>query len=223
MNFQKVAFSSHQRCFICRRNDVSLHRFNSESIATAYIKHKIIILHHARCCRRHLDENGMINDNDLDLIQFLFKPFSIQTSIMLKTMVKQLDLAGPFDKFKYFNTLDEAHCLNITGWTKDQFSLFSSYIISVNNSSSRSINQLIAIYRFWLRKGTDEASMALFKNKSSQQKISHYLKQIRKAINNDFVQHFLGAQNCTREQLISHNTVSCNEQKQKNKYRWYSC
>jgi hypothetical protein len=50
----------------------------------------------------------------------------------------------------------------------------------------------------------------MFKNQTSQQQISHYLGQIRKAILKDFVPHFLGA-NKGRSFFLKHNTTTITE------------
>ena len=51
----------------------------------------------------------------------------------------------------------------------------------------------------------------MFKTNTKQQKISHYLNQIRQAMNKDFVPFFLGAGNRTREFFLTHNTKSVSE------------
>ena len=63
------------------------------------------------------------------------------------------------------------------------------------------------MYRFWLRKGIDQKSLSFFKKNTTQQQISHYLNQIRIAINKDFVPLFLGA-NKERQFFLNHNDLS---------------
>jgi hypothetical protein len=60
-----------------------------------------------------------------------------------------------------------------------EFIKFSKYITSVYDTAGRTKEQLIVIYRYWLRKGLDQLSLAMFKNNTSQHQISHYLTQIR--------------------------------------------
>jgi hypothetical protein len=67
--------------------------------------------------------------------------------------------------------------------------------------------KLVAIYRYWLSKGIDQCTLSMLKSNTSQQQISHYLSQIRIAINNDFVPFFLGAKK-DKEYFIQHNTES---------------
>ncbi len=64
---------------------------------------------------------------------------------------------------------------------------------------------MVAIYRYWLKKGIDQTSLALLRSNSSQQQISEYLRTIRIAINKDFVPFFLGAGNRDRHFFIQHN------------------
>jgi hypothetical protein len=106
--------------------------------------------------------------------------------------------------------LEDQYCLKITGWTKTQLNQFSSYL-KLNDNKFRTKLELIAIYRYWLRKGIDQSSLSMFKNETNQQDISRYLGSARVAINRDFVPFFLGAENKTREFFVSHNTVSVNE------------
>ena len=76
------------------------------------------------------------------------------------------------------------------------FIQFSNFIKSIKETPGRTKHQLIALYRYWLRKGIDQASLALlFNEKTTQNQISHYLDQIRNAIRTDFVPFFLGAKN----------------------------
>ncbi|RNA05622.1 hypothetical protein BpHYR1_005434 [Brachionus plicatilis] len=91
-----------------------------------------------------------------------------------------------FEKFKNISSVqDSPTCIEITGWTKKQFLDFSKFITSIKNSKNRSKEQLIALYRYWLRTGINQSEC-------SQQAISKYLSQIRKAINDDFVPFFFG-------------------------------
>ena len=110
-----------------------------------------------------------------------------------------------FDKFKNIDTLDDQSCFNITGWSKEDFIRFSKYITSISHSAKRNKYQLIAIYRYWLKKGLDQYSLSLLKSSTTQQQISRYLQQIRSAINKDFVPYFLGAKSRPRSYFLKCN------------------
>lgn len=100
----------------------------------------------------------------------------------------------------------EEFCKEITGWSKLQFTQFSEYITSINETNARSKNELIAIYLYWIRKGIDQFSLSLFKHETTQRDISRYLDQIR-AIYKDFVPYFLGSKN-GRSFFLKHNTIA---------------
>ena len=72
--------------------------------------------------------------------------------------------------------MDDEFCFKITRWNKKQFIKFSNYITSIYDTEGRTKEQLLALYRFWLRKGINQCTLAMFKNNASQQQVSHYLK-----------------------------------------------
>ena len=121
-----------------------------------------------------------------------------------------LNNSGIFDKFKNVECISEELCLEITSWNKEEFVRFSKCITSVRDTNGRTTEQLIALYMYWLKKGLDQATLAMLKCKSSQQEISHYLAQIREAINSDFVPFYLGA-NQERQFFLGHNNSSVKE------------
>jgi hypothetical protein len=84
---------------------------------------------------------------------------------------------------------------------------FTAYIKNVRDTAGRTKEQLVAIYRYWLMKGLDQNTLALLKCNTSQQQISHYLEQIRNAMNEEFVPQFLGTKKGI-EFFLKHNTES---------------
>jgi len=198
----KIASTHRGKCFICLKNYKKLHTVKKDSILCAYNQFKIIINHKSMHCRHHLDEYGIIKQDQYDLI-----PWNIK-----KVDVKSLNKSKLFDCdiFKPFNNVDditEKYCHQITGWTKSQFMRFCNYITSINNTENRTREELIAMYRYWLRKGLDQYSLALLKTQSSQQQISYYLSSIRIAINKDFVKYYLGCEK-KRDFFLRHNNIS---------------
>ena len=212
----QTASSHHGRCFVCKSRGV-LRRINPKSVCFAYVNQKILIKYHSRCCARHLDEHGIIRNEDLMLIPTTAKYYDFQTKMMLDSLeIPEPSQLGIFDRFKDMNNVTEEECFQITNWSKEKFIEFSKYIKNIKNSSGRTKEQLIALYRYWLRKGTDQESLALLKNKTSQRQISHYLEQIRIAINNEFVPQFLGAKK-PRDFYLKHNnktTIELHELKE---------
>jgi hypothetical protein len=206
MNNIKIALSHNSKCFICGRKR-KLQRINKNALALAYFKHKVFIKHHARCCSTHLSEDGFFKQNELNNIRTSNHSLSEQSILIMDEIIFSTTSSGIFDKFKNFASLSEEDCFKITRWNKSQFCTFTKYINSTNDTEGRTKEQLVAIYRYWLRKGIDQSSLAMFKNRTSQQQISHYLAQIRKAILQDFVPFNLGA-NKNREFFLQHNTPS---------------
>lgn len=209
MNRLKVALSHNGRCFICGRKK-KLKRINRIAILSAYLNDKVFIKNHARCCSNHINERGLIKSNDLLSIKESDIDLDIKSTLIMDEIILSNTNSGIFDKFKNITSLSEEDCFKITRWNKKEFGSFSNYIHCINDTDGRSKEQLVAIYRYWLRKGIDQVSLAMFKNQTSQQQISHYLAQIRKAILKDFVPIFLGA-NKDREFFLTHNTTTINE------------
>ncbi len=198
----KVASAHRGKCFICSKNYKKLHTVKKDSILNAFNQFKIIINHKSMHCGYHLDENGIIKQDQYDLIPWNIKKFVAKTLNKRKPMI--------CDVFEPFNNLDaitEKYCHQITGWSKSQFTRFCNYITSINITENRTREELVALYRYWLRKGLDQTSLALLKTQSTQQQISYYLSSIRMAINKDFVEYFLGS-NKKRDFFLKHNNIS---------------
>jgi hypothetical protein len=155
-----------------------------------------------------LDEFGQILEGDFVEIPVRAQPHP-KHSVNLMNQISVTSLV--FDRFKNMVLIDDEFCVKITGWTRIEFIRFARFIKSTYNTNGRTKDQLIAIYRYWLRKGIDQTSLAMFKTNTSQQEISHYLAQIRTAINKDFVPYFLGTRRQSRAFFLTHNTPTAIE------------
>jgi hypothetical protein len=204
----ETAYSSHKKCFICGRKK-NLKQVKNDSIILGLKNYKIIIKNHARCCSAHLDFNGIIKETEFKSIPTKFQTYQMESSLIM-TAISNWGQSGIFDSFQDMNNVSEELCKKLTGWSKMEFIKFSKYITSVYDTAGRTKEQLIVIYRYWLRKGLDQLSLAMFKNNTSQHQISHYLTQIREAINKDFVPYFLGSKK-NREFFLKHNNVTTTE------------
>lgn len=204
-----TAFSKHDRCLVCRRRTTPLHKVKLASILYAYEHYHIVIKHHARCCYRHLDANGLI-----ELEAFRFLPnrlcmYDNETVNRLNSMIQDRHSRkiGIFERFNDIETLTEDHCQKVTGWTKTQFEAFCREIRIIETKLATK-NEMIALYRYWLRKGLTQESLAHYENKWSQKKVSRILDRIRTEINSQFVPRFLGASSRNRDFFLTHNTVT---------------
>jgi hypothetical protein len=172
----------------------------------AYEKQGIIIKDHSRCCFRHFDPEGFVNRDEFAVIPTRLLPISTSIIKLLETFAKYKP--KQFEKFKDMRTVTNKHCKFITGWSKTTFNRFCFFITSIRDSERRNKEQLVALYRFWLRKGVGQKVLAtMFDNKTQQKEISNFLAQIRSAIYNDFVPYFLGPSR-GREYFLQHNNVT---------------
>jgi hypothetical protein len=120
-NFQ-VAFSSHKKCFICRRKKSS-----NKSIILVFSKQNIIIKKGTRVCYRHLDANNELLEQEIvkipsksliqtDNLNGFLKYLSNFTNNCVENLKTQF--RSVFYPFKNIDELDDAHCIKITKWTK---------------------------------------------------------------------------------------------------------
>jgi hypothetical protein len=177
-----------------------------QDVRFAYSQMRIIIKLHARCCSAHLQENGLLKKEQFNLIPVRNMPYSSDTIKMYDAL--DCDNVSVFDAFKDLKYLEDSHCKNITGWSKKEFIEFSDMLTSICNTKNRTKEQLLALYRYWLRNKITEQSLAyMFGNKMKQYQISRFLQQIRKCINNDVVPYYLGAKQ-DREFYLKYKTNS---------------
>jgi hypothetical protein len=208
MSLIETAYSSHKKCFICGRKE-NLKQVKRESIFYCLKNFNILIKNHARSCSRHIDQYGFIKEHEY--MNIPTKSCALTDDI--KNLMNVLTIknhSGVFDIFNDITNVSEYFCKKITGWTRSEFSKFTKYITSINDTNGRTKEQLVAVYRYWLRKGLDQTSLAMFKNNTSQNQISHYLAQIRKAINKDFVPFHLGSKK-NRDFFLEHNNITTSE------------
>ncbi len=196
----RTAHSNHSKCFICGRKKQYIYQISRKAISEAFIRNKIVIKDHARCCRNHLDSNGLIKQDEFSKIKTDLNRYERSLIKILEDLTSKLkdSYNSIFEPFQNLEILTDEHYINITGWNKKTFSKFASYITSIHFTAKRSKEQLIAFYRFWLRKGTDQQMLGNLNN-TSQLSMSNFLARIRKAINRDFVPFFLGAKSRTRD------------------------
>ena len=208
------ANSSHKNCLICKRK-TGLHQVKTESVLFAYQHFGIVIKPDSRCCNKHLEINGLIKESEYKQIPTKNSWFDKQIVKLLDCSIQKIDRiqydlnfsSGVFDKFKDLASLEDEFCKKITGWSRCELENFSNYIKNLKDTAGRTKLQLVALYRYWLSKGIDQCTLALLKCNTSQQQISHYLSQIRTAMNQDVVHLFLGAKR-EKKFFLKHNTES---------------
>ena len=118
-----------------------------------------------------MDENRLIRDEVFPTIQTRLVYYDNETKRRLDAMVENRHpkKIGIFEQFNNIQSLSEDHCMKVTGWTKGQFVEFSRQIVNINNTKHHKKNELIALYRYWLRKGMNQQSLAFYKETWTQQ------------------------------------------------------
>ena len=204
-----TAYSSHRACMICRQRDVSLRRVNPRDIIYAYMQYGIFIQNGTRVCTDHLKpDNMLIKRDNFAQIQTIARPQTIENIVALANkcilVAKKTTMFADFRDIKY---LDDLQCIKVTGWSKNELIQFSSHVLGINDTALRTKYQLIALYRYWLRTGIDQTSLAsLFGENTKQWQISDFLDEIRTAIYKHFVPKYLGASK-EREFYLKFNTM----------------
>jgi hypothetical protein len=132
----------------------------------------------------------MIKDEEYEKIPTRLLYHNNQTKYFLKNLKIVSEDEDIFSKFRNITIMTDEECFRITRWNRLEFMNFRRYITSIYDTAGRTCEELIAIYRFWLRKGGDQTTLSMLKKSTNQQKISHFLAQIRTAIYKDFVPFF---------------------------------
>ena len=209
-----TAHSNHLKCFICNAAKVRLYKAPAKSIAFAFKYFELVIKTHARICGRHYKDGvtDEICDSQYDRIATTRKLYANQTVALFRTLSEFVSFVVTETIFEPFNNLDrltEDHCKLITSWSIADFTRFSNFLTSWKKSDGRGKNEIIALYRYYMKKGLSQATIAILRGDTTQRQVSRYLEQMRNCIYNDFVPYFLGISNRSREYFLSHQTPTC--------------
>lgn len=208
-----TARSNHLKCFICNRGKQKLFEAPAKTIAFAFKYFELVIKTHARLCGRHSKEGeNDIRESEYDKITTSRKYYPNETVKMFRTLSEFVSFSKTetiFEPFKNLETLTEAHCKLITSWTKVEFIRFSSFLTSWKKSEGREKNEIIALYRYYMKKGLTQATIAILRGNTTQRQVSRYLEQMRLCIYDDFVPFFLGIINRSRDFFLKHQTPTC--------------
>ncbi len=79
-------------------------------------------------------------------------------------------------------------------------------VLSMRDSSNRTISQALAIYLYQLKTGNSQESIANHFNKVTRRQVSSYCKQIRKALILNFVPQNIGPNHLKRDAFLQHKT-----------------
>jgi hypothetical protein len=213
--FLDTAHSNHLKCFICQIRKVRLYNVKPKTVAFAFKYFEMVIRTHARLCGRHFKVGGDeddIRESEYDKIPSSRKYYTNEQVKMLRTLSQFVSFSKTetiFEPFKNLESLNEAHCKLITSWTKEEFIRFSSFLTSWKKSEGRDKNEIIALYRYYMKNGLTQATIAILRGNTTQRQVSRYLEQMRICIYDDFVPFFLGIINRSRDFFLQHQTPTC--------------
>ncbi len=159
INLIKISYSSHKKCFICKRTQGPLRIVSTRSRIFAFNNLKIVIKKDTRSCRKHLDCDRNIKEDHYRYIKKLnispktneiIELLNSTSKVALKCLelTKDREFNSIFAPFKNVKTLQNEHCLKITRLTKSQFLTTLGMLTKLRNSKNRSTGQLLALYRY---------------------------------------------------------------------------
>ena len=116
-----------------------------------------------------------------------------------------------FHKFKNINHINEALCIQNTGYNALEFLAIYESIVKNNEfkmreTSNRSISQALAVYLYWWKTGSDQESIENHFGSVSRRQVSAICQQIRDVLVKTFVPENLGEHHLSRSEFLKHNT-----------------
>ena len=136
-NIVQTARASHSRCLICNRQNISLFVVKSDCMRYAYENNRILIKKQSRVCSRHLDKNGKIKLDHFSIIPSRPEIHDSTLVTLLDSFASFTNNCNIFDQFRNCDFLEEQIFIQITGWTKQQFIIFSRYVTSIRDTNGR--------------------------------------------------------------------------------------
>ena len=162
-----IATNHNKKCLVCARktnNKRKLNRITQKTISLIFIKYRILISSGSRICGSHLDKiSGEILENEIKKIPTKFERFNGKLVGLLDCLTKvskecfekekeYIKKKTIFDSFKNIDNLTNETCQKICGWSRQTFLDFCKHITRVRTSRNRNKYELIALFRYWLRK-----------------------------------------------------------------------
>ena len=210
----KRTTNSHRYCFVCGiENNKTTEPFRSMStdgILDAFIKTNVLIGSYSRCCHNHLTEARFLKRDEYVNLK-AFKNSSKLTKTSLEAIFKGIRThdertCSVFSRFGDFSNIDTEYCSQITSFDKDEFILIISYLKTLKNSPTRTKEQALSIYLFWLTTGSTQKHIALFFGLDNRFRVQKCCEQVRQALLNDYVPNNLGSRTLSRNEWIQHNS-----------------
>ncbi|XP_062580526.1 uncharacterized protein LOC134242456 [Saccostrea cucullata] len=198
---------SHNKCQFCKGTD-DLKNISKEIRLKTFIDSGTLIPDGARCCKRHLTDDGVNADVMKRLLPTSdFTNFNrTEITSMLNSLREKCKERTNGVDFDDQAALSDEDYYNLTGVTKAQFDTLCSYLTPLRDSNNRSSRTCLALLLTKLRTGNSLSflsSMFQIKNKSV---ISRSIASARNALMEHFVPRYLGFEHITMEDFISEHT-----------------
>ena len=196
---------------MCRENISSTITISDEDRDLLFIQSNIFIPQGSRCCRGHVVDGRLIND-DLNKIhprEIIHKSFSSS------------DILTWFDKFRnHCNSIrcfdfdlpfamSEFDCYNLTGLTKLNFEHLIKLLVDSNikHSYNRSPRNAVGLYLTKLRLGISNKVLTTIFQFSNPKVVSRTITAVLQAILTHFVPYYLGFNNISRQEVINNHSL----------------
>lgn len=157
--FIRRTIATHKSCCICG-DSKDLRVIPDETRNHCYIKTKIYIPYGNRCCRTHLINNRIYEE---DLVRL--KAYSNTTSLTASELSKLMETLSIrcdstlLDKIGEYS-ISEKQLIVLTGLNWEQINELKDMLTSLRSSHSRSIIHAIVVFLFKLRSGNSNAMIA---------------------------------------------------------------
>ena len=203
---------THRCCFVCKKDCsiVKLCTVSNDCLIQLLIQNNIYIDPQNRCCAENLDDNRNLKKHEIQSINTKEKKIKFNYDIFKRILEgvrkRELTTQSIFARFRCLKTLNNDLCYQITGFTYQEFFLLNTMLMSLRNSPTRTKEQALAVYLFWLKTGPSQNIKALCFGLSDRNAIQKYCHSVRTALTKDFVPKYLGASSMTRECWILQNT-----------------
>ena len=199
-----------RRYVVCQENISSTITISDEDRDLLFIQSNIFIPKGSRCCRGHVVDGRLIND-DLD---------KIRLREIIQISFSSSDILTWFDKFRnHYNSIrysdfdlpfamSEFACNNLTGITKLNFKHLIKLLVDSNieHSSNRSLRNAIGLFLTKLRLGISNRVLTTIFQFSNPKAVSRTITAVRQAMLTHFVPHYLGFNHISRQEVINNHS-----------------
>lgn len=213
INFDRASFSN-STCIVCREPaSTRMKRINYTHASDVFYSRGMIVKPGTRACQHHFDSQNKLRETDVLLIR-VESNFTLMSSQEIARFFREIRKHKStksiyWDHFRNLKELSQEVCKDITGFDLIQFGRLVNYAKQNNamkDSQTRTVSQAMAVFLYHLKSGVAQDEVRRLFGLKCQQRVSDFCISVLKALTDNFVNHFLGIDHLTREQLLSHMT-----------------